>query len=158
MIWMDGRPHPPAWAPHTLCGFSTGKFVGNALVVETTPHQAGLAAAERHSGERSGDAAGIFRAPRRPPYQHHRHHRSGVPGLNRRFAATIISARWWITDAWLYACDDGEQISGRAPDKVPNYLFGQQPFAKEFSQKSQASADIGRWAERKRFIPSSWRS
>jgi len=35
--------------------------------------------------------------------------------------------------AWLYACDDGEQITGRAPDVVPNYLFGKQPFAKEFS-------------------------
>jgi hypothetical protein len=36
VIWMDGRPHPPAWAPHTFKGFSTGKFVGDALVVETT--------------------------------------------------------------------------------------------------------------------------
>ena len=35
-IWMDGRPHPPAWAPHTYQGFSTGRFVGNALVVETS--------------------------------------------------------------------------------------------------------------------------
>src|ERR671931_122431 len=25
-IWMDGRPHPPAWAPHTFRGFSTGRF------------------------------------------------------------------------------------------------------------------------------------
>ena len=33
IIWMDGRPHPPAWAPHTFRGFSTGRFVGNALVV-----------------------------------------------------------------------------------------------------------------------------
>ncbi len=37
--------------------------------------------------------------------------------------------------AWLYACDDGEQIIGRAPDVVPNYPFGAQPFAKEYSQK-----------------------
>ncbi len=36
VIWMDGRPHPPAWAPHSFRGFSTGKFVGNVLVVETT--------------------------------------------------------------------------------------------------------------------------
>ena len=35
-IWMDGRPHPPAWAPHTWMGFSTGRFVGNALEVQTT--------------------------------------------------------------------------------------------------------------------------
>ena len=45
MIWMDGRPHPPAWAPHTYQGFSTGKFVGNALWSNHAP-QAGLAAAQ----------------------------------------------------------------------------------------------------------------
>ena len=36
IIYMDGRPHPPAWAPHTWTGFSTGKWVGNTLVVTTT--------------------------------------------------------------------------------------------------------------------------
>src|SRR5579884_1161053 len=35
-IWMDGRPHPPAWAPHTWMGFSTGKWEGNVLTVTTT--------------------------------------------------------------------------------------------------------------------------
>ena len=35
-IWMDGRPHPPAFARHTWQGFSTGKWVGNMLVVTTT--------------------------------------------------------------------------------------------------------------------------
>src|SRR6202171_1094088 len=24
-VWMDGRPHPPDYAPHTWMGFSTGK-------------------------------------------------------------------------------------------------------------------------------------
>jgi len=36
VIYLDGRPHPPAWAPHTWTGFSTGKWVGNTLVVTTT--------------------------------------------------------------------------------------------------------------------------
>jgi glyoxylase-like metal-dependent hydrolase (beta-lactamase superfamily II) len=35
-IWMDGRPHPPEWAPHSWSGFSTGKWQGNMLVVTTT--------------------------------------------------------------------------------------------------------------------------
>jgi hypothetical protein len=35
-IWMDGRPHPPAYAQHTAMGFSTGEFVGKALRVNTT--------------------------------------------------------------------------------------------------------------------------
>jgi cyclase len=37
--------------------------------------------------------------------------------------------------AWLYACDDGEQILDRAADYVPHYPFGKQPFAREFAQK-----------------------
>jgi hypothetical protein len=35
-IWMDGRPHPPDYAPHTWAGFSTGKWEGDVLVVTTT--------------------------------------------------------------------------------------------------------------------------
>src|SRR5688572_19175289 len=35
-IYMDGRPHPPAWAPHTWTGFSTGQWIGNTLKVTTT--------------------------------------------------------------------------------------------------------------------------
>ena len=35
-IWMDGRPHPPAWAPATWMGFSTGTWEGDILVVSTT--------------------------------------------------------------------------------------------------------------------------
>lgn len=35
-IWMDGRPHPPAHAPHTWSGFSTGEWDADTLVVTTT--------------------------------------------------------------------------------------------------------------------------
>lgn len=35
-IYLDGRPHPPAWAPHSWTGFSTGRWEGNTLVVTTT--------------------------------------------------------------------------------------------------------------------------
>jgi hypothetical protein len=35
-IWMDGRPHPPAHAPHSWSGFSTGEWDGDTLVVTTT--------------------------------------------------------------------------------------------------------------------------
>src|SRR5678816_271564 len=36
---------------------------------------------------------------------------------------------------WLYACDDSEQIVGRAPDVVPHYDFGKQPYAREYSER-----------------------
>ena len=35
-IYMDGRPHPPAYAPHSWSGFSTGVWDGNTLVITTT--------------------------------------------------------------------------------------------------------------------------
>ena len=35
LIWLDGRPHPPAHAAHTWAGFSTGRWDGNALEVVT---------------------------------------------------------------------------------------------------------------------------
>jgi hypothetical protein len=35
-IWLDGRPHPPPWAPHTWGGFSTGEWDGDTLTVTTT--------------------------------------------------------------------------------------------------------------------------
>ena len=36
VIFMDGRDHPPASAPHTLSGHSVGRWEGDTLVVETT--------------------------------------------------------------------------------------------------------------------------
>ena len=35
-IYMDGRPHPSEIAAHTWKGFSTGKWLGDMLVVDTT--------------------------------------------------------------------------------------------------------------------------
>jgi glyoxylase-like metal-dependent hydrolase (beta-lactamase superfamily II) len=35
-IFVDGRAHPPAWAPHSWSGFSTGEWIGQTLKVTTT--------------------------------------------------------------------------------------------------------------------------
>jgi hypothetical protein len=40
-IWMDGRPHPPEYTPHTWQGFSTGRWEGDTLIVTTTHLKAG---------------------------------------------------------------------------------------------------------------------
>jgi hypothetical protein len=40
-VWMDGRPHPPEYAPHTWEGFSTGEWLGNMLKVTVTHIKAG---------------------------------------------------------------------------------------------------------------------
>jgi hypothetical protein len=36
VIYMDGRPHPPEYAPYSWSGFSTGEWLGNTLKVSTT--------------------------------------------------------------------------------------------------------------------------
>ena len=134
VVWMDGRPHPPAWAPHSFTGFSTGEFVGNALMIHTTHIKQGWL---RRNGTPESDQASVTDFIVR-----HGDHLTDV---------TIITDPVFLTEpevrsndyyrqvvdhhAWLYACDDGEQIIGRPPDKVPNYLFGQQPFATEFEKK-----------------------
>src|SRR3954447_23733688 len=53
-IWMDGRPHPPEWAPHTWQGFSTGEWIGNSLKVTTTHLK--MAYLERNGVPRSDEA------------------------------------------------------------------------------------------------------
>jgi hypothetical protein len=40
-IWMDGRPHPSEFAPHTWAGFSTGAWEGDTLHIETTHIKSG---------------------------------------------------------------------------------------------------------------------
>jgi hypothetical protein len=36
VVFLDGRPHPPESAPHSKSGFSTGRWDGDTLVVETS--------------------------------------------------------------------------------------------------------------------------
>ena len=79
-IWMDGRPHPPAYAPHTWMGFSTGRFVGNALEVQTTHLKQGWLRRNGLPRKRSGDAGRILRPSRRSSDAHSGHQRSGLPG------------------------------------------------------------------------------
>ena len=36
-------------------------------------------------------------------------------------------------DAWLYACDDGEQLMDKPADRVPGYLYGKNPSLREYA-------------------------
>ena len=133
IVWMDGRPHPPAWAPHTFRGFSTGRFVGHALVVQTTHMKSG--ALRRGNGVPQSDQATLTEY-----FVRHGDHLTNV---------TVVSDPVFLSEpmvrsndyyrqpvdpgAWLYACDDGEQILDRPDDDVPHYPFGKQPFAREFA-------------------------
>ncbi len=55
-IWMDGRPHPSANAPHSQSGFTTGVWEGDVLTTYTTHLKTGYA---RRNGAPSSDQATI---------------------------------------------------------------------------------------------------
>jgi glyoxylase-like metal-dependent hydrolase (beta-lactamase superfamily II) len=135
-IWMDGRSHPPAWAPHTARGFSTGRVVGNALVVQTTHIKQGWVRRNGLPGSdqttmtdfflRNGDRMTNVTVANDPVF----------------FSEPQVRSNDFVRQpvdhgAWLYACDDGEQILDRPPDFVPHYPFGKQPYAREFAAKYQ---------------------
>ncbi|NOT45762.1 MAG: hypothetical protein HOP14_14270 [Acidobacteria bacterium] len=55
-IWMDGRPHPSAYAPHTWAGFTTGRWEGGTLITTTTHIKWGWI---RRNGVPSSDQATV---------------------------------------------------------------------------------------------------
>ncbi len=135
-IWMDDRPHPPAYAQHTWAGFSTGKYEGNELTVYTTHLKRGWIRANGlpQSDEatlvehfvRHGDRITYFSVVNDPVY------------LDEPFSRTYTLGRFVKEpDAWQYDCDDGEQILGRTENQVESYLWGQHPFLREFAEKNQ---------------------
>ncbi len=136
VFWMDGRRHPPAYAPHSYMGFSTGTFAGNALRVETTHLKQGWF---RRNGLPESDQATLTEF-----FTRHGDHITYTSVIND---PVYLSEPWIRTTdfyrqptdpgAWLFPCDDSEQITGRAPDRVPNYLFGEHPYLDEYSRKNQ---------------------
>jgi glyoxylase-like metal-dependent hydrolase (beta-lactamase superfamily II) len=132
-VYMDGRPHPPAYAPHTFGGFSTGAYQGNTLTVTTTHLKRGWIKA---NGVPQSDAATVE--------EHFIRHGEVITML------AVIDDPVYLTeplskasmlihmakdpDAWLYPCDDSEQILGRKSDVVPNHLFGQNPYVREYAK------------------------
>jgi len=129
-IWMDGRPHPPAYAPHTWMGFSTGRFVGQALEVQTTHLKQGWL---RRNGLPESDQATVVEFFVR--HGDHLTHTSVISDpvylAEPEVRSTDFARQPIDHQTWLFACDDGEQILGRAPDRVPNYAFGENPFVTE---------------------------
>ncbi len=135
-IWMDDRPHPPAYARHTWSGFSTGKYEGNALTIYTTHLKRGWI---RANGMPQSDEATLV--------EHFIRHGDRITYLSvvndPVYLAEPFSRTYSLVrnikepDAWLYACDDGEQILGRKEDQVESYFWGRHPFLREFADGKQ---------------------
>ena len=133
-IWMDGRPHPPPYAQHTFLGFSTGKYEGTVLTVYTS-----------HMKRNWIKANGMTQSDQATLVEHFMRHGDRITYVSVLTDPVYLSEPLMRTtdmtrttrdpEAWLYACDDGEQVLGRANDQVPSYLFGQNPYLREFSDK-----------------------
>lgn len=134
IIWMDGRPHPPAWAPHTWMGFSTGRFVGNALEVRTTHLKQGWL--RRNGAPESDQATLVEYFVRHGDRLTHTVVINDPVFLEAPLVRTTDFFRQLVDHQnWLFPCDDGEQILERAADDVPSYLFGANPFVAEYRKK-----------------------
>lgn len=134
-IWMDNRPHPSEYAPHTFMGFSTGKWLGDVLTVETTHIKQGWL---RRNGLPQSDQATMT--------EHFFRHDQYLTHM------TILRDPVYLTEPlvktqtfrmadrdpgnWLWPCEYVEEVVGRAKGVVPNFFPGTNPFLKEFPART----------------------
>jgi hypothetical protein len=133
-IWMDGRPHPPAYAAHTWQGFSTGRWNGDMLDVETTHLKAGWL---RRNGVPASDEATIT--------EHLARHGAYLT-LTRIVDDPIyleepfVASSSWVFDPMLrvVAPPAGviiEEVPGQSRAFVPHYLPGANDALPEFASR-----------------------
>ncbi len=131
-IWLDGRPHPSEYAPHTWQGFSTGVWHGDMLVVTTTHIKEGWT---RRNGLQRSDQATLTEY----------FMRNG----NILTWVSIIDDPIYLTEPLIrsrdfeielgyqmipYDCSYRDEV-GLAPDFVPHILPGQNEYLTEFSER-----------------------
>ena len=134
-IWMDGRKHPGPNAPHTWMGFSTGRFDGDMLVVETTHLKQGWL---RRNGLPMSDQATLTEYFVRygdvlqqttvlidPVY---------LTEPLVKSQEFLRSARELPAGTWLWVCDPVVETV-REEGVVPAYLPGEHPFTEEFARR-----------------------
>ncbi len=135
-IYMDGRPHPGPNAPHTWMGFSTGRWDGDMLIIETTHlkqgwvRRNGLPMSDRAKMTeywvRNGDLLTHITMLFDPVY---------LTEPLVRSQEFVRSPRELPAQTWLWVCDPVVEIATREEGVVPAYLPGEHPFADEFSRR-----------------------
>ena len=142
-IWMDGRPHPSRFAPHTFMGFSTGTWDGRALTVRTTHLKQGWL---RRNGVPESDQATLFeRFVLHGNYMTHTVIITDPVYLAEPMIRTsdFVRAEQDVAN-WLWPCEYVEEISGRPSGEVPHHLPGMNPFLQEFVQRTGVPAGATR--------------
>jgi glyoxylase-like metal-dependent hydrolase (beta-lactamase superfamily II) len=141
VIWMDGRPHPPDFAPHTWQGFSTGHWEGSALVVDTTHLKAGWM---RRNGLALSDLAHMTeRFIRHGDLLTHVYIIEDPVYLSEPLIKTNGFRLTTDTTMAPYPCQPAVELE-RPPGQVPNYLPGQNPYLTEFATKNKLPVEATR--------------
>ena len=132
-IWMDGRPHPPEYAPHTFMGFSTGEWHGDVLTVTTTHIKKEF---YRRSGIPSSDLTTVV--------EHYIRHGNLLTHVMIATDPVYLSEPYINSEEfvlmergnqnWLYNCEYAMEVP-TDKNKVPHFLPGKNPFMKDFSDK-----------------------
>lgn len=131
-IWMDGRPHPPEYAPHTWQGFSTGKWDGQRLTVTTTHLKQGW---YRRNGLARSDEAHVTEQ-----FFRHENYLTQIVIIDDPvyLDEPFIRSNNWVLDPRQqitpYLCDIVVEVE-RPQGTVPHYLPGQNPFLEEYATK-----------------------
>jgi hypothetical protein len=130
-IWMDGRPHPSANAPHEREGFTTGRWEGETLVAYTTHMKAGYI---RRNGAPSSDQTTMT--------THFLRHGTVLTVLAEiedpvYFTEPLILSKTFELDTTPMRpigppCVPGYEGTA-SEDNVPHYLPGENPFVSEVS-------------------------
>lgn len=132
-IYMDGRPHPNEYAPHTWMGFSTGRWENNVLTIRTTHLKDRWL--RRNGVPRSDKATLTERIVRHGDYI------TWVSIVEDPVFLTepVIRSVSYIYDPQrapfpAFECDIAEEIP-RPAGEIPHYLPGENPFMTEWSAK-----------------------
>lgn len=130
-IWMDGREHPPPYAPHTWQGFSTGVWDGNKLTVTTTHLKPGWL---RRNGLPRSESALL-----REHFIRHGDQLTHISIVDDPAFLTepFIRSQNWVLAPYQviapYPCDPADEVSLPA-HAVPHYLPGRNPFLDEYTE------------------------
>jgi hypothetical protein len=133
-IWMDGRSHPPEWAPHTWQGFSTGKWDGDILTVYTT-----------HLKQEWIRRNGVPNSEQSTMIEHFIRHGNIMTHLEQwtdpvYLTEPLIRSEDFVFNErpvgnWLWPCEYVDEIVDRPHSAVPHYLPGKSPFDGDFAYR-----------------------
>jgi len=132
-IWMDGRAHPPDYAPHTFMGFSTGEWHGDVLTVTTTHIKKEF---YRRSGIPSSDQTTVV--------EHYIRHGNLLSHVTITTDPVYLTESYVTSEEfvvmergnqnWLYNCEYAMEVP-KPKNQVPHFLPGKNPFIKDFANK-----------------------